>query len=309
MPKFLWVNNIASITGGTLNCTHSMCQALPRHRHTVLCSTSKFGKAEYQAFNGVATLVQKLPDEHFDVVVYQNSPLHEVSTEIADITVYYQHSMQGISASRKLACDHVFYVSRWLRDAIDFDGQVLYQPVTIPAPTIYSPRQGMFTVGRLCTPVASKWKAEEYLHHFRAVAKLENTWFEFVGCPKDIEPVVKEACQGRASFFPVAFSSRGHLRNWDVMLYTSSQTETFGRTVREAQRCGCVPVVSNHSGLAELVSGGYGFTTESPEESVSRVKMALGNADLKVRCKEHGDLHGSLTNWAYKFCAELGIAP
>lgn len=306
--KFLWVNNVPNIVGGTLNCTHSMCQALPEYSHTVVSVQGKFTKETVEAFYGVAKLGDYLESgvSSFDVVVYQNSPNGFVVHPKTVKSVYYQHSdFAGLGRKR---CDHVFFVSDYLRREMGETGTVLHQPVTIPKENSNWTKREGFVIGRLCTPTAEKWVKEDFLPHLEVLSNLPAVSFEFVGCPKDLQGVVSGACRGKVIFREAGFSARSLLRCWDVLLYNSSQHETFGRTVREAQRCGCVPVVSNHSGLAEQISHGTsGFLVTSPQDTLHAVRQIMSNPGIASTCKIWGDQHGSLSGWAAKFKEAIGL--
>lgn len=307
MSRILWVNNVPQIVGGTLNCTHSMCQALPEHQHTVWAVRGQFGEEEHRAFEGIAELTTEGSPREYDVVVYQNSALEWISHGPKTKAVYYQHSASSTSACRDL-CDHVFYVSQWLKNKDRGQGVVLHQPVTIPKILDFGTRQHGVVIGRICTPTETKWIPNDFLPHLVLAATVPNTYFEFVGCPRTLQSRVADAVQGRATFRNPGFSSRSLLRNWKVLLYNSSQHETFGRTVREAQRSGCVPIVSNHSGLAEQIEHGKsGFLVDSPEDTKKAIIQAMADPFIKSSCKAFGDLHGSLAGWAEKFKGIVGL--
>lgn len=303
--KFLWVNNVPSILGGTLNCTHSMCKALPNHDHMVLSLQGEFRSAEREAFKDVATLVTEREDA--DVVVFQNNPIALVGSfgnvRRKSRLVYYHHSAHGASP---LLTDHQFFVSDYLKSKVGLPGEVLYQPVTRPKERFQRHKKGV-VIGRLCTPTKEKWVLDEFLPHLVACKNIPGVWFDLVGCPEAIKSTVQTSLDHKVSFFPCSFSARSLFHTWGCMVYTASQHETFGRTVREAQRCGCVPIVSNHSGLAEQVRDGHGFAVSSPQDVYNAVIRSKEDPSLKSRCRDYGDQMGSLENWAKKFEAAIGV--
>ena len=301
--KFLWVNNVPSIVGGTLNCTHSMCKALPNHDHMVLSLQGEFRSAEKEAFAGVAQLTTRWVDA--DVVVFQNSPMNEVVHSGANHSVYYYHSEHRSPIASRFT-DHQFFVSDYLKNKLSLPGEVLYQPVTRPKERFQRHKKDV-VIGRLCTPTKEKWVLDEFLPHLVACKGIPGVWFDLVGCPEAIKSTVQTSLDHKVSFFPCSFSARSLLHTWDCLVYTASQHETFGRTVREAQRCGCVPVVSNHSGLAEQVRDGHGFAVSSPQDVYNAVIRSKEDPGLKSRCRDYGDQMGSLENWAHKFEAAIGL--
>lgn len=61
------------------------------------------------------------------------------------------------------------------------------------------------------------------------------------------------------------------------------QMEHFGMTTVEAMGAGCVPVVINRGGQAEIVTDGAGFKWDTPGELIARTEELARNPDLLAR--------------------------
>lgn len=263
--KFLWVNNVCSILGGTLNATLSMVCSFPDADHTVFGFGSRFGSEEYEAFpDGVklvsgSNLQDFVRNKKFDVIVFQNTPIELMPNRYLNkpLTVYYQHSNHRSAKQAREKCDIFFCVSNYLANLADVStDHVLYQPVTVPQKIEDEEyeewsKQFASVAGRICTPNPNKWKKEDVVGLVEKVGFNNGIGFHFVGATDPI----KEAFKGNEAvyFSNPSFKARGYLREWDYLLYKSQQTETYGRVVKEAQRSMCIPIVSNHSGFKEQI--------------------------------------------------------
>ena len=62
--------------------------------------------------------------------------------------------------------------------------------------------------------------------------------------------------------------------------------EHFGMTTVEAMGAGCVPVVINKGGQAEIVTEGSGFKWDRPEELVARTEELARDPDMMARMSQ-----------------------
>jgi glycosyltransferase involved in cell wall biosynthesis len=262
----LQVCNVGQIVGGTAACAWSITRAFPDVQHHV-AFLSRVANGTREAF-GTCRLhrIERVTNRFVreigaDAVILHNTAASRVEPRSAVWTLQYVHSR----GPRALA-DRTVFCSRWLAQQCGrmevSDGDVLYQGV--PRPTsnqdLRMDRRGdALVIGRLCTPTTAKWPDE--LGRFYETLSLRHpvvTW-EFVGCPKSLEPRLMEACRGRACFHPAGWSARAHLARWDALLYHHpTLTESFGRTVAEAMRAGCVPVVDDRGGFREQITPSTG---------------------------------------------------
>lgn len=281
--KILSVANVATLLGGTGACAHDCIKALPECSHEMVFVNSGNGPVKQQliqdfgcpVFRGADQVENRIAEFKPDLILWHNSDPARMPREKRCRWVYYHHS--GYLNSKKAAarCDVSFVVSRWLANGLKIDAEkVLYQPVELPAlDKNYRARDDSrrHTIGRIATPTNHrKWKAGELIPEYKLLAEnLPEFRFEFVGCPDRLKQPLADACQGRAKFFPASRDARQHFHHWGYLLYRSSLSETYGRTICEAQMAGCLPIVSPHSGLAEQVESGVtGWHSGSPQETL-----------------------------------------
>lgn len=297
----LQVCNVGQIAGGTAACAWSLTQALPQCRHTVafLSSVSEATRRTFSPHR-VESWAQcaqgRIESLAPDLVI-----LHNVSSDQATrwedvFTIQYVHS-----AGRRLAADHTVYCSRWLAEACRArDSSVLWQGVPRPgnATSYDRHRNTRLRIGRLCTPTVRKWPAE--LPEFYAyLAKLHSRidW-EFVGCPLELQPALQSACQGQAIFHEASWAARTYFWSWDAMLYHHPMlTESFGRTVAESARTGCIPIVDDRGGFSEQLQAlnlrGCRSWSDFSEE-VGALQDPLGRQATSIRIRELADEQFSL---------------
>lgn len=266
----LQVCNVGDICGGTAACAWSVIRALPHMQHSVVF-LSRVTAATRTAFEGVQVYPSNrvterlLRDSDPDVCLLHNTSADRFVAQTSMPLIQYQHSVgHRQPADVHAAC------SNWLKDQIPGSPAVLYQGVPEPPrPQTRHVRElrDRLVVGRICTPAARKWPAELipfYEHLARQHPQID---WEFVGCPQELESPLRTACQGRARFHEAGWSARSLLWTWDVLLYHHPLlTESFGRTVAEAMRAGCVPVVDARGGFAEQVSPETGVLCKTPTE-------------------------------------------
>ncbi len=257
----LQVCNVGRIVGGTAACAWSITRAFPDVKHHVAFLSSITGDTR-AAFAG-ATLHQcrRVSDAFVGELRADAVILHNTSPERCDPiraawTLQYVHS-QG----RRAAADRTVYCSRWLAEQHHAGpGSVLHQPVPRPLSIDGGGRIGPLTVGRICTPTAAKWPAELVDFYADLAGCHPDVAWEFVGCPTEMQTPLSIACRERAVFHDAGWQARTHLGRWDVLLYHNPRlAESFGRTVAEALRAGCVPVVDARGGFVEQVLPGTGF--------------------------------------------------
>jgi glycosyltransferase involved in cell wall biosynthesis len=153
-------------------------------------------------------------------------------------------------------------------------------------------------VGRICTPSARKWPTELVPFYRDLSERHPEVRWEFVGCPTDLQARLGEAVSDRATFVPASFEARRRYWNWDVLLYHHpTLTETFGRTVAEAMRAGCIPVVDDRGGFREQIAEGTGFLCAELAEfssALSQLEEMGERRGRSRRCRAHADERFSL---------------
>ena len=107
-------------------------------------------------------------------------------------------------------------------------------------------------IGRICTPQQKKWPNDVDEFYGRLADSYPQIRWEFIGCPTELQSRLSTVCHGRTTFLPAGWGARSRLWNWDALLYHNPQvTESFGRTVAEAMRAGCIPIVDDRGGFRE----------------------------------------------------------
>ena len=265
----LQVCNVGQIVGGTAACAWSVTRALPQLTHSVAC-LSRVDAVTHQAFEPHHVLhwshctSERIQQVAPDLVILHNIAAHQASLWDGALTIQYVHS-----AGRRIPADHTVYCSRWLAEQCRAKAPaVLWQGVPLPiAPVHARPRtQGRLRIGRICTPTVRKWPDLLPAFYSQLSAQHSHVDWEFVGCPMTMQSMLRSACDGRATFHPAGWQARSHVWHWDALLYHHpTLTESFGRTVAEAARAGCIPIVDDRGGLSEQcqVLSGRGCRTSS----------------------------------------------
>lgn len=175
-----------------------------------------------------------------------------------------------------------------------------------PAPL---PSAGDLVVGRICTPQRRKWPAEIVPLYAELADAFPSVRWEFVGCPEPLQPPLKEACRDRATFFPASWRARSRFRTWDALLYHHpGLTESFGRTVAEAMRAGCIPVVDDRGGFREQVAPGCGFLCSDAagfHAAVREVRSPSLRRATSRRCRRHAEREFSLRRFRQRLLRAL----
>lgn len=310
--KLLQVANVATVLGGTGACAYSITRCLPDWEHAVFFMSGQVTQELRDMFN--CQLIQEsrlLPATidavKPDVIIWHNTDSHRMPQYIPSycLNFYYQHSAARACIEARNRCTYFWPCSKWLGEQVNLV-DTFYQPCPIPAvpedKRYLRESQHLVVVGRLCTPNARKWKDSISLYDHLS-GQHEQVWWEFVGTPEPIVEELKQACRGRASFVEPSWRARSLLHKWHFLLYDSTLQESYGRVVCEAQRCGCVPIVSRRGGFLEQIEHGKsGFLCETPDD----FSQALYNGQqsfskLSEQAKLSGDGRGGLEQWRTVF--------
>jgi hypothetical protein len=319
--KFLFVNNVACLVGGTAQCTLSMVKSFPDCEHHILALAGEFSAEDKQLFGSNCTLVtgprvaRYLSENHFDVICYQNSRIDDIPHQPPQGTlcVYIAHSP---AAPVRLVPERVqkfCVVSEFLKQKLKCDWPVIHQPVQKPTPYAsvgtdwcrHQRKSGKLVIGKLCTPNNQKWKLADFIESLLAIDS-DNRYqkaFHFVGAPQIAIDAITSHVESPMHFSPPSPHARGYLCEWDVLLTATSIEETFGRTVREAQRAGCVPVVSRIGGFVEQITDGTtGMLCEDTRHFVTSCDhVRLWRDKFRSDCMYAGDRDGSLATFRTNF--------
>ncbi len=265
----LQVCNVGQIVGGTAACAWSVTRALPQLKHTVAflsCADTVTRQAfePHQVLHWPHCTSEFIRQVHPDLVILHNISAGHTSLWHGALTIQYVHS-----AGRLQPADRTVYCSRWLAEQCRAkNATVLWQGVPLPIrPSPPRPRpEGRLRIGRICTPTARKWPDSLPAFYAHLATQHPHVDWEFVGCPTAMQAQLQTACCGRATFFPAGWLARSHVWHWDALLYHHpTLTESFGRTVAEAARAGCLPIVDHRGGFIEQleVLGGRGCHNRS----------------------------------------------
>jgi glycosyltransferase involved in cell wall biosynthesis len=166
-------------------------------------------------------------------------------------------------------------------------------------------------IGRLCTPTRAKWP-DDVSFYAALASRFPNVRWEFVGCPAHLQPELQSACGGRAAFFPAGWQMRSRLWHWDALLYHNAAiTESFGRTVAEAMRAGCIPIVDDRGGFREQIIPSCGFLCHDDDEFAAATAMiqSTGTRQRMSRaCRAHADERFSLRRFGMQLLERLSEA-
>ncbi|MEM1062177.1 MAG: glycosyltransferase [Planctomycetota bacterium] len=272
----------------------------------------------------IRDLMQAVPGEHaaaypgdllgggHRVAVWHNTRADRFDASVAERHVYVWHSAGGC-ADAAAPCDAEIFVSSHLQSLVGRDGSVVIQPVETPPSEVEQDLGQAMTVGRLTTPDARKWpdKLVEFYRKLDVELSDVDVRYEFVGCPRSRRQEFKAAL-GECVFHEASPDARRHLWRWDVLLaYQPFLTESFGRTVSEAQLARCIPIADRQGGFIEQVQHGVtGYlcgprpcefadavrtvAAKRASREINAIRDA-GRAAAWVRC---GDLEAAGRRWA-----------
>lgn len=312
--KLLQVANVPTKIGGTGACAFTIRKSLPEWKHEIVFVS---GERETPVgleneFECPIRMLSGLKPNHVkeispNVILFHNTAPNRMPNAINDkvIAVFYQHSALKSMKESRQKCDLFLCVSKYLADIADIDDKfVLYQPCSTP-PRATDPRDHN-AIGRICTPTISKWDGVETLYSKLSKDHPEIIW-HFVGCPPRFAQKLEESTRGRCVFHEASWEARSLLWTWRAVLYKSELKETYGRVVCEAQRSGCIPIMSDHSGFGEQIENGIdGFRCLSDDE-FSRAVETSGKEykTLSAQCLISGNTRGSLSRWRDRFVSWL----
>ena len=304
--RLVQVCNVGQIVGGTAACAWTVTRALPEWEHIVLF-LSRVTEETRKAFDPCTVreirrlTAEALQAEHPDLVLYHNLSASRGLEQWPGLAINYLHSkIEPARADGYLAC------SEWLakklpriQPAVCYQGVPLAKRPEFPRST-RELREAPI-VGRLCSPQAKKWPEKTAELYQQLAQRFDKVWWEFVGCPDDMQPRLREVCGGRAEFHLAGWEARSRFWEWDVLLYHNPDlTESFGRTVAEAMRAGCIPVVDRRGGFCEQVGEGGGFLcdTENDFATALAILQAPGQRLRRSRtCQHHANQRFSLATF------------
>jgi len=311
LVRLLQYTNVATAIGGTGACALSIKKSLPDWEHVVMFRSGKASEETENLFGCPLEASSRMLPRHIeeyqpDVILFHNTPPDAIPNYIRDgiVTCYYQHSAVTSARTARKRCDLIWGVSQHLNNQAGLEF-LFYQPCPTPLPIVDFKRDDdLIHVIRFCTPSVNKWRNVVSLYDF-LTERHKDVFWHFVGCPKEIQDQLAKACGGQSEFINPSWSSRRLLRHCDVMLYESSLHESYGRVVCEAQRSGCVPIVSKHSGFVEQIEHGTtGFLCEDFDQFDHALRMIKDKplrSEIAEHAKRSGDSRGMLSTWRRKF--------
>lgn len=317
----LSVANIATLLGGTGRCALDCIKALPDWKHRIVFVNGHAKRLQEcrAAFPcdvncGAGKVARACEEFRPDIVLYHNQGPREMPAKLpgAPVRVYYQHSAHPHHGR----FDKLLMVSMALASRCGFGrDRVLHQPVSVPTRNMERPWAGPVTIGKICTPTASKWPRESVQFYTRLLIQHE-TRFEFVGAPAWLSEPLQQRFGARVLFHPASVSAQNLLWSWHAMLH-DGPWESYGRTVCEAQQCGSIPIVRAQGGVCEQIDpGNTGFLCHDNFEEWSQAVgevirwTAGGGADFCVKSQLAtfaGRARGSLSAWRRKFLEMIGV--
>lgn len=320
--KLLQVANVATVLGGTGACTWTITRALPEFQHAVFFNSgsandslrdifSRGMPSPVELFSGPSQLRPDLIEQiKPDIILFHNTSEARMPGHIPDyaLPLYYQHSAARACVGARNRCHYFWSVSRWLCEHANIhNDRLLYQPV--PRPARINKTSDRPVIGRIATPGnREKWNADSMVNLYRALHyEHPGVLWEFVGCPNDLREKLLYACDGAARFVDASWEARSWIPSWTALLYDSTLPESYGRTVCEAQRAGCIPIVSRLGGFVEQINNSVdGFLCSTQEDFIEAVRLVQKPEvlpDLRERAIESGDRRGSLQGWREQFLA------
>lgn len=311
--RILQVNNVGSLLGGTLNCALSITKCFPDAKHGIHFVGSRSEEVrESLTSQGIEVTdgtIRTSLLEAYDLVIFHNTSEANFPGRLTSniVPVYYQHSRVGGALGLRRRCERSFCVSEFLAGVVGMDkSTVLYQPV--PKAKEERDTEGPVTVIRYCTPNSTKWPEgmERLYETILSGIDRDKFHFLFVGCP---EPIMKrlQAVNPKFGFMkasPLAITLLGHA---DVLLYDGPE-ETYGRTVCEAQRSGCFPIVSRSGGFVEQIednkTGNLCSSAGDFVQALSRFQK-WKSPEIRETLRIAGDSRGSYSNFRKRFLSAL----
>lgn len=316
------VNNVSEVCGGTIQCSASMCKALPDFERRVFSFSHEFGPVAQEVFgpgvelrNGLDAS-QVVTDFQPDVVVWHNTHADRIPDKplAGALQVYVAHSAHSSLRDAARKCHVTICVSKWLARKVGLsESTVLYQPVQPPERFLgFDSHAALMRIGRLCTPTAKKWNLDEMAPYYAALSAEfpDQLCYEWVAPPR-LHADLRERFVGCISDRTIKpdYLAPKRLWFWEAMLYTSSLEESYGRTVCEAQMSHCVPIVNRRGAYPEQIEHGVtGFLVDSPKDAVEAVRV-LTNGDEYIRMSSaaalSAEMRSGLPAWREQFLNRL----
>jgi glycosyltransferase involved in cell wall biosynthesis len=313
MIRLLQVCNVGEIRGGTGACAWSVTRALPDFHHEVWSLTEP-NLETIRAFAPIpirrpgAKLDQEIRASTADLVLLHNISRQRLSKILSQPTLNYLHSkINPAPAQQRVVC------SEYLNQLYGGKERVLWQGV--PRATRPELQTGIrelrkdLIVGRLCTPTDRKWWPDLPEFYGKIATELPDVRFEFIGCPERLQKELQYACQGRSKYAQPGWNIRSKLWTWDVLLYHHpTLPETFGRTVAEACRAGCIPVVDRRGGFVEQLAGEGGLLCDNVDEFIESLRFLRDPAVRWKRsraCRSRAEERFSLTAFRARLLKEF----
>ncbi|MEX1230458.1 MAG: glycosyltransferase family 4 protein [Planctomycetaceae bacterium] len=305
--RLLQVCNVGEIVGGTAACAWSITRSLPacEHHVAVLGSISAetreaFAHCRLSEWRRVTNA--EVAGCSPDAIILHNTPASRWKAPLGALTIRYVHSVSPPGEE-----DMRWYCSRWLAEQCgDAEGTVLLQSVPRPLQRdngVNRGRRAHLVVGRLCTPQLRKWPRELIEFYRRLSEPFPGVEWEFVGCPPSLQTPLLESCGGRARFLPAGWEQRSRLWQWDALLYHHpTLTESFGRTVAEAMRAGCIPIVDARGGFCEQLVPETGFLCDDVDQFAHALRIVADPIERRRRsenCRAHADRSFSFTRFGH----------
>ncbi len=280
-PRLLQVCNVGQICGGTAACAWTVTRALPGFEHVVaflgpIAAETRAAFAPHRVCQWPCVSPEWVATVRPDVLLLHNTSAARVHGRAPVPTLMYLHSR-----IRPTAADVTVCCSRWLAERMGMSpDDVLWQAVPqarhregLATFQIQGQDAGLrgvddgLVIGRICTPQAKKWPAL-LVPFYRCLAeRFPTVRWEFVGCPLDLQAALALACGGRVRYWTAGWDRRSLLTTWDALLHHQPDLpESFGRTVAEGMRVGCVPIVDAQGGFVEQLDAGGGFLCREVED-------------------------------------------
>ncbi len=286
--RVMQVCNVGTVCGGTGACAWSVTRALLEWEHHVVF-LSAVSSETLKAFEGCGVYrASRVGERLLDLVQPEVVVMHNTARSRVDVdflkwggrSIQYLHSKVDAVGAKEVVC-----CSEWLAKQVGLSREsVLWQGVSEVSPSGRS-TTGELVVGRIATPVGSKWPGELVGFYGELASRCPEVRWEFVGCPQELKKKIDEAVRGRAVFYEASFEARRYLARWDVLLHHQpGVTESFGRTVAEGMLAGCVPVVDARGGFCEQVVEGTGVLCRDVDEYVAALKM-LGDPEMRNKMR------------------------
>ena len=298
MLRVLQVCNVGEIVGGTAACAWTVTRSLPAFDHTVVFlnrvsreTVDVFCDCRVEQWNRVSA--SRVAAVNPDVVILHNTARSRADDRLPAVTIQYLHSKIDPAPT-----DLTLYCSNWLARRVDGDLravclQAVPKPKRVAAGEETRSLREAPVIGRICTPQQKKWPAELPEFYAMLTERFPQVLWEFVGCPSLLRRKLQEACQGNAEFFPASWHIRSRLWQWNALLYHNpAVTESFGRTVAEAMRAGCIPMVDDRGGFSEQVPDRCGYLCRRETDFADAIEQILSPGHrlrISRACQAHAD--------------------